>query len=212
MIHLRIRAALPESFGVYLTDRGKRRYLSGDEETTLALRAGETVTLMQDGPMTGLQKALAAVGSLLTAPLQLAYAADLGGRSGSRAIPYRMEAKLRVSGEAMCRIALKEGWTQDQPPRLIVSGENVHLAECRWSASPWVLHEATFVDICRILGGAAWGLGLLGYLLAVGIRGENLLGILTAGAGCILIAAVSVLLSVHTFRENRRRAAGLKQK
>lgn len=74
MIHLRIRTALPEGFGVYLIDRGKRRYLSEDEEIELALRAGETVALMQDGPMTGLQKALAAIGIFLTAPLQLAFA------------------------------------------------------------------------------------------------------------------------------------------
>ena len=58
MIHLRIRTALPEGFGVYLIDRGKRRYLSEDEEIELALRAGETVALMQDGPMTGLQRRL----------------------------------------------------------------------------------------------------------------------------------------------------------
>ena len=35
MIHLRIRTALPEGFGVYLIDRGKRRYLSEDEEIEL---------------------------------------------------------------------------------------------------------------------------------------------------------------------------------
>lgn len=212
MIHLRIRTALPEGFGVYLIDRGKRRYLSEDEEIELALRAGKTVALMQDGPMTGLQKALAAIGIFLTAPLQLAFAAPLDKRDRDRVIPYRMEAKLRVSGEAVCRIALKEGWTREEPPRLIVTGENVRLAECRWSASPWVLHEVCFVELCRILGGAVWLLGLLGYLLAVGISGKNPLGILTAGVGCILIAAVSVLLSAHTFRENRRRAAGLKQR
>lgn len=62
MIHLQIRAALPERYGVYLVNRGKRQYLSEDEAVEVDLCEESSVTLLQNDPMTKLLKVLVAIG------------------------------------------------------------------------------------------------------------------------------------------------------
>lgn len=211
MIHLRIQAALPEQYGVYLVNHGKRQYLSEDVPIELELCEGASVTLMQDGPMSRLRKVLAAIGIFLTAPLQLAYLFYGDQKSWDCVIPFRIQATLQVLGDSACRITVTEGETQFHPPRLTVSEPNVTLAEYRCDASPWVFQETCFVHLCRIIGGELWILGLLGYLLTVGITGKNLLGILTASTACLAVVLAGTYLVGHARKICRQKTEHLKR-
>lgn len=51
MIPLRIRAALPEQYGLYLVNQEKRQYLPNDDAVELTLCRGDSVTLLQDGTL-----------------------------------------------------------------------------------------------------------------------------------------------------------------
>lgn len=196
VIHIQIRAALPEQYGVYLMNRGKRHYLSDGEPVELDLCEDGSVTLMQDGPMTKLRKVLGAVGIFLSAPLQAAYL-YFSESKWDHAIPFRIKATLNVVGATACHITVTEGATQLQQPRLSVSGPNVSVAEYQCNASPWVLREACNVYLCRIWSAEIWLLALMGYLLAVSIGGRNALGILVTSMVCLAMASVGIYLTVQ---------------
>ena len=204
MIHLQIRATLPEQYGVYLMNRGKRQYLSDGEPVEIDLCEDGSVTLMQDGPMTKLGKVLGAVGIFLTAPLQAAYLYFSESKWDS-VIPFRIKATLNVVGAAACHITVTEGATQLQPPRLSVSGPNVSVAEYQCNASPWVLREARDVYLCRIWSAEIWLLALMGYLLAVSIGGRNALGILVTSMVCLAMVSVGIYLTVRAGRLCRQK-------
>lgn len=189
MIHLRIRAILPERYGVYLVNRGKRQYLSEDEAVEVDLCEEGSVTLLQNGPMTKLLKMLVAIGVFLTAPLQVAYLYFSEVKWGN-VIPFRIKATLNVLRETTCNITITEGATQFQQPRLEVFGPNVSVAEYQCKASPWVLHEACYVYLCRIISTEIWLLTLMGYLLAVSIAGQTALGIIVTSVVCLAMVLV----------------------
>ena len=210
MNHLEIRAALPEQYGVYLICRGKRQYLSNDKPVTLELAPDDSVTLAQDGPMTRLEKALAAAGIFLTAPLQLAYQA-CSRESWNRVIPFRVQAVFQASGNAACHIAVVKGASQLLPPRLVLSGPNVSLTECRYDASPWVFRESLFIYLCRIVSGEFWILGLLGYLWAAAVDTQNVLAACASGGACFLMLLTGIFLSLHTGKICRQKIEALAQ-
>lgn len=93
--------------------------------------------LLQDGPLTKLQKVLAAIGIFLTAPLQIAYL-YYSDAQWDDVTPFRMKAILKVSGDATCSLAITKGVTQFHPPHLEISGQNVACVEFHCEASPWV--------------------------------------------------------------------------
>lgn len=197
-MQLQVRASLPERYFVYLLNNGKRQYLTDHEMITLSLGEGDCVTLMQDGAMTGLQKILAAIGIFLTAPLQLAYLFYGGQENWDRIIPYRIRASLRPLEDSACCFTVRQGETQLQPPRITLAGENVPLMEYSCRACPWVFSEAYYIYACRVFGGMLWMLGLMGYLFTIGLKQENLLGILAPGAVSLLVMVVTVVLLRHT--------------
>lgn len=194
MMQLRIRAALPEQYIVYLLNNGKRQYLSNNETVTLSLGEGDSVTLMQDGAMTRLQKILTAIGIFITAPLQLAYLFYAGQENLDLLIPFRIRASLRALEDCACCFTVQRGETQFQPPRVTLSGKNVPLMEYSCTASPWVFWDAYYIYACRVISGMLWILGLMGYLLTVGVTQKNLLGTLVPGVVSLAIILVAVCL------------------
>lgn len=210
MIHLQIRAALPERYGVCLVKRGKRQYLSDDEPVEIDLCEEASITLMQDGPMTKLLKVLVAIGVFLTAPLQAAYL-YFSEVKWDNVIPFRIRATLNVLGETTCNITITEGATQFQQPRLEVSGPNVSVAEYQCKASPWVLCEACYVYLCRIISGEIWLLTLMGYLLAVSIAEQITFGIIVTSIICLAMVLVGAYLTVQACKLCRQKIECLVQ-
>lgn len=89
MDHLQIRAALPERYGVYLVNRGKRQYLSEDEAVEVDLCEESSVTLLQNFEKATLQFkehcAIMSIGfSCLFSPLVLGCPVD-----GSKPIAFQ---------------------------------------------------------------------------------------------------------------------------
>lgn len=210
MIHLQIRAALPERYGVYLVNRGKRQYLSEDEAVEVDLCKESSVTLLQNGPMTKLLKVLVAIGVVLTAPLQVAYL-YFSEVKWDNVIPFRIKATLNVLGETTCNITITEGTTQFRQPRLEVSGPSVSVAEYQCKASPWVLREACYVYLCRIMSAEIWLLTLMGYLLAVSIAGQTALGIIVTSVVCLAMVLVGANLAVQARKLCRQKIECLAQ-
>lgn len=210
MIHLQIRAALPERYGVYFVSRGKRQYLAEDEAVEMDLCGEDSVTLLQNGPMTKLLKVLVAIGVFLTAPLQVAYLYFSEAKWDS-VIPFRIKATLNVLGETTCNITITEGAKQFQQPRLEVSGPNISVAEYQCKASPWVLREACYVYLCRIISAEIWLLTLMGYLLAVSIAGQIALGIIVTSVVCLAMVLVGAYLTVQARKLCRQKIECLVQ-
>lgn len=196
MSHIQIRATLPAQYSVYLMNRGKRQYLSDGEPVEIDLCEDGSVTLMQDGPMTKLEKVLGAVGIFLTALLQVAYL-YYSDSKWDDVIPFRIKATLNVVGATACHITVTEGETQFQQPGVSVSGPNVSVAEYQCNASPWVFREACDVYLCRIWSAEIWLLALMGYFLAASIGGRNALGILVTSIVCLAMASVGIYLTVQ---------------
>ena len=125
----------------------------------------------------------------MTAPLQVAYL-YFSEVKWDNVIPFRIKATLNVLGETTCNITIAEGATQFQQPRLEVFGPNVSVAEYQCKASPWVLREAFYVYLCRIISAEIWLLTLMGYLLAVSIVGQTALGIIVTSVVCLAMVLV----------------------
>lgn len=183
---------LPEQYGIFLIHHGKRHYFSGNESIDIELCEGESVTLMQDGPMTAPWKVLAAIGIFLTAPFQIAYQFYGGRARWDCVIPFRITAMLQVAGKTACHITVTEGETQFQRPRFEVSGSHVSVVAYRCDKSPLVFRDACFVFLCRIIGAELWVLALTGYLLAVSIAEKNVLGMLATCAACLAAHAARI--------------------
>ncbi len=212
MVHLRLYAVCPEGCSLYIQSQGKRLYFPEDEAIELAVNRGDTVTLLQDGAMTKLQKVLAAIFIFLTAPLQLAYL--YYGKEGIWAAvnPFRVQAMLKVLEEANCKITITKAETVLQRPRLELSGQGAVLTEVRWQGCPWVYRDACYVYLCRVISGASWPLALMGYLFAVGVTRQNYLAMVTTGVVAVGTIAVTGYLAVHACRECRQYRARLDAK
>ena len=210
MIPLRIRAALPEQYHVYLVNQGKRQYLTNGDTVELELCKGDSVTLLQDGPLTKLQKVLAAIGIFLTAPLQIAYL-YYSDAQWDDVTPFRMKAILKILGDATCSLAIIKGVTQFHPPHLEISGKNVACVEFHCEASPWVFRQACEIYLCRVIGAGIWFQGLMGFLLAVGIARKIYLGILATSATCLATIFVVAYLAIQARHLCWQNEKGLEQ-
>ena len=71
-MNIRLHGVLPEKLGMHVMHHGNRMDLSPDAPVEVDVAEGETLTLVQDPPLTSKWKGLAALGILLTAPLQAA--------------------------------------------------------------------------------------------------------------------------------------------
>lgn len=210
MARLRIRAALPEQYSVYLLNQGKRQYLSNDDTVELDLCRENPVTLLQDGPLTKMQKVLVAIGIFLTAPLQLAYL-YYSDMQWDQVIPFRVNGKFYASGETMCHITITEGENQFQPPKIDIAGPNVFGVEYHCEASPWVFRDACGIYLCRVISAGIWLLGLMAYLLAVSVAKKTYFGLFVTGAVCLATVFTVAYLVIRACRLCRQRIKHLEQ-
>lgn len=71
-MNVRLHGILPEELNLYFIHHGTRMDLSPDTPVEVDVAEGETLTLVQDPPLTSKWKVLAALGIVITAPLQAA--------------------------------------------------------------------------------------------------------------------------------------------
>lgn len=71
-MNVRLHGILPEGLGMHFMHHGNRMDLSPDTPVEVDVAEGETLTLTQDPPLTSKWKVLAALGIVITAPLQVA--------------------------------------------------------------------------------------------------------------------------------------------
>lgn len=99
-MNVRLHGILPEGLGMHFMHRGNRIDLSPDTPVEVDVAEGKTLTLTQDPPLTSKWKVLAALGIVITAPLQAAL--HFGDTKWDDVMPYRLGAVLRPTKDGSC--------------------------------------------------------------------------------------------------------------
>lgn len=197
-MNVRLHGIVPEGLGLHFMHRGKRMDLSSDTPVEVDVAEGEAITLTQDPPLTRKWKVLAALGILLTAPLQAAL--FFGDDVWNHVIPYRLGAVIRPTKDTTCTVQVTKPPQKLYPPKLEIMGDGVSLEETSCEPVPQVLHQAFFIHTCRVLGMLLWALVLFGLLLYVAVTHQ----IYGAAAICAVVALALVLVCGYICTYNRK--------
>lgn len=208
-MHLHLHGNFPEGLGMYFIQHGKRIELSQDTPVEVDVAEGETITLAQDPPLSWKWKALAALGILLTAPLQAAL--FFGENEWNDVIPYRLRAVLRPSKDASCTVQVTPHLQKLHPPKLKVLGDGVSLESSTCEATPQVLDQAYFIFLCRVVGITLWTLALLGTLLWVAVTRQIDGAVAICAVVCLGVLLACGYICIHNHKVLRRNLEILEQ-
>lgn len=197
-MNVRLHGILPEGLGLHFMHRGKEMDLSPDTPVEVDVAEGETLTLVQDPPLTTKWKVLAALGVVITAPLQAAL--YFGDTKWDDVMPYRLGAVLRPTKDGSCTVQVTKSNKALHPPKLEITGDGVALEESTCEPVPQVLHQAFFIHMCRVFGMLLWALVLFGALLYVAVTHQ----IYGAAAICAVVALALVLVCGYICAYNRK--------
>ena len=197
-MNVRLHGILPEGLGLHFMHRGKEMDLSPDTPVEVDVAEGETLTLVQDPPLTTKWKVLAALGVVITAPLQAAL--YFGDTKWDDVMPYRLGAVLRPTKEGSCTVQVTKSNNALHPPKLEITGDGVTLETSTCEPVPQVLHQAFFIHMCRVFGLLLWALVLFGALLYVAVTHQ----IYGAAAICAVVALALVLVCGYIGIYNRK--------
>lgn len=197
-MNVRLHGILPEGLGLHFMHRGKEMDLSPDTPVEVDVAEGETLTLVQDPPLTTKWKVLAALGVVITAPLQAAL--YFGDTKWDDVMPYRLGAVLRPTKEGSCTVQVTKSNNALHPPKLEITGDGVTLETSTCEPVPQVLHQAFFIHMCRVFGLLLWALVLFGALLYVAVTHQ----IYGAAAICAVVALALVLVCGYIGMDSRK--------
>ena len=198
-MNIRLHGVLPEKLGMHVMHHGNRMDLSPDAPVEVDVAEGETLTLVQDPPLTSKWKVLAALGILLTAPLQGAYI-FYSDHKWDDVMPYRLGAVLRPTKDGSCTVQVTTPNKALHPPKLEVTGDGVVLETSTCEPTPQVLHQAFFIHMCRVFGLLLWALVLFGALFYGAMTQNNTV----AAAICAVVALALVLVCGYIGIYNRK--------
>ena len=197
-MNVRLHGILPEGLGMHFMHRGKRMDLSPDTPVEVDVAEGETLTLVQDPPLTTKWKVLAALGVVITAPLQAAL--HFGDTKWDDVMPYRLGAVLRPTKDGSCTVQVIKSNKALHPPKLEITGDGVTLEESTCEPVPQVLHQAFFIHMCRVFGMLLWALVLFGALVYGAMTQNNTV----AAAICAVVALALVLVCGYIGMDSRK--------
>lgn len=197
-MNVRLHGILPEGLGMHFMYRGKRMDLSPDTPVEVDVAEGETLTLVQDPPLTSKWKVLAALGIVITAPLQAAL--HFGDTKWDDVIPYRLGAVLRPTKDGSCTVQVTNSNKALHPPKLEITGDGVTLETSTCEPVPQVLHQAFFIHMCRVFGMLLWALVLFGALFYGAMIQNNTV----AATICAVVALALVLVCGYICAYNRK--------
>lgn len=197
-MNVRLHGILPEGLGMHFMHHGNRMDLSPDTPVEVDVAEGETLTLVQDPPLPRKWKTLAALGIVITAPLQAAL--HFGDTKWDDVMPYRLGAVLRPTKDGSCTVQVTKSNQALHPPKLEVTGDGVALEKSTCEPVPQVLHQAFFIHMCRVFGMLLWALVLFGALLYVAVTHQ----IYGAAAICAVVALALVLVCGYICAYNRK--------
>lgn len=197
-MNLRLHGILPEGLGLHVMHRGNRMDLSSDTPVEVDVAEGETLTLVQDPPLTSKWKVLAALGIVITAPLQAAL--HFGDTKWDDVMPYRLGAVLRPTKDGSCTVQVTKSNKALHPPKLEITGDGVTLEASTCEPVPQVLHQAFFIHMCRVFGMLLWVLVLFGALFYGAMTQNNTM----AAAICAVVALALVLVCGYIGMDSRK--------
>ena len=197
-MNVRLHGILPEGLGLHFMHHGNRMDLSPDTPVEVDVAEGETLTLVQDPPLTSKWKVLAALGIVITAPLQVAL--HFGDTKWDDVMPYRLGAVLRPTKEGSCTVQVIKSNQALHPPKLEITGDGVALEKSTCEPIPQVLHQAFFIHMCRVFGMLLWALVLFGALLYGAMTQNNTV----AAAICAVVALALVLVCGYIGMDSRK--------
>lgn len=197
-MNVRLHGILPEGLGMHFMHRGKRMDLSPDTPVEVDVAEGETLTLVQDTPLTTKWKVLAALGIVITAPLQAAL--HFGDTKWDDVMPYRLGAVLRPTKDGSCTVQVTKSNKALHPPKLEITGDGVTLETSTCEPVPQVLHQAFFIHMCRVFGMLLWVLVLFGALFYGAMTQNNTV----AAAICAVVALALVLVCGYIGMDSRK--------
>ena len=198
LIHLCLLGSTPHELGIHFMHNGTRMDLSSDTPVEVDVAEGETITLTQDLAFPRKWKALAALGIVITAPLQAAL--HLGDNQWDDVVPYQLSAVLRPSKDATCTVQVTKSPQKLYPPKLETSGDGVSLEQSTCEPLPQVLHQAYYFHMCRVFGVLLWALVLFGALFYGAMTQNNTV----AAAICAVVALALVLVCGYIGVYNRK--------
>lgn len=197
-MNVRLHGILPEGLGMHFMHRGKEMDLSPDPPVEVDVAEGETLTLVQDPPLTTKWKVLAALGVVITAPLQAAL--YFGDTKWDDVMPYRLGAVLRPTKDGSCTVQVTKSNNALHPPKLEITGDGVTLETSTCEPVPQVLHQAFFIHMCRVFGMLLWALALFGALFYGAMTQNNTM----AAAICAVVALALVLVCGYIGMDSRK--------
>ena len=197
-MNVRLHGILPEGLGMHFMHHGNRMDLSPDTPVEVDVAEGETLTLTQDPPLTSKWKVLAALGIVITAPLQVAL--HFGDTKWDDVMPYRLGAVLRPTKDGSCTVQVTKSNQALHPPKLEVTGDGVALEKSTCEPVPQVLHQAFFIHMCRVFGMLLWALALFGALFYGAMTQNNTM----AAAICAVVALALVLVCGYISIDSRK--------
>ena len=197
-MNVRLHGILPEGLGMHFMHHGNRMDLSPDTPVEVDVAEGETLTLVQDPPLTSKWKVLAALGIVITAPLQVAL--HFGDTKWDDVMPYRLGAVLRPTKDGSCTVQVTKSNKALHPPKLEITGDGVTLETSTCEPVPQVLHQAFFIHMCRVFGMLLWALVLFGALFYGAMTQNNTV----AAAICAVVALALVLVCGYICAYNRK--------
>ena len=197
-MNVRLHGILPEGLGLHFMHHGNRMDLSPDTPVEVDVAEGETLTLVQDPPLTRKRKVLAALGIVITAPLQAAL--HFGDTKWDDVMPYCLGAVLRPTKDGSCTVQVTKSNKALHPPKLEITGDGVTLEESTCEPVPQVLHQAFFIHMCRVFGMLLWALVLFGALVYGAMTQNNTV----AAAICAVVALALVLVCGYIGIYNRK--------
>lgn len=197
-MNVRLHGILPEGLGLHFMHHGKRMDLSSDTPVEVDVAEGETLTLVQDPPLTSKWKVLAALGIVVTAPLQAAL--YFGDTKWDDVMPYRLGAVLRPTKDGSCTVQVIKSNNALHPPKLEVTGAGMALEDSTCEPVPQVLHQAFFIHMCRVFGLLLWALVLFGALSYGAMTQNNTV----AAAICAVVALALVLVCGYIGMDSRK--------
>lgn len=197
-MNLRLHGILPEGLGLHFMHHGNRMDLSPDTPVKVDVAEGETLALVQDPPLTSKWKVLAALGIVISAPLQAAL--YFGNTKWDDVMPYRLGAVLRPTKGGSCTVQVTKSNKALHPPKLEITGDGVTLETSTCEPVPQVLHQAFFIHMCRVFGMLLWALVLFG-ALSYGAMTQN---DTVAAAICAVVALALVLVCGYIGMDSRK--------
>ena len=197
-MNVRLHGILPEGLGMHFMHHGKRMDLSPDTPVEVDVAEGETITLTQDPPLPRKWKTLAALGIVITAPLQAAL--HFGDTKWDDVMPYRLGAVLRPTKDGSCTVQVTKSNKALHPPKLEITGDGVTLETSTCEPVPQVLHQAFFIHMCRVFGMLLWALVLFGALVYGAMTQNNTV----AAAICAVVALALALVCGYIGMDSRK--------